>query len=574
MITVVQKTAASFDGVSSAALTLTGVSASNSLVVILGSSAPPSSTPTGYTSLYVPSPTGVNDAVNVFYINQSPSAGSNTCTVALPGNSFCSLALLEVSGLLASPLDATNVSNPGALQTASVSTGTLAQATEIVFASLIYTAPGGVANAAITDPPSGFTSIFVQNASISHQPGEMAYQIVSATTSVTASWSWTDPAEGNVQAAIISLKGSTGAVAVSDGSVPHRSLRLGTPFSRLRGIYDDTTFIPPNSFGDDGRAPQRLLRLGTPLSRLRGTYDDTISGGIGVLAASAASASVASLSLASSPGLLSFFGASASAASFALSAGIALSGASVSTAVVPVSSGISIVGASTSTASVGMSAGSGVSGSSASSATFDMSASTGVLTFEGTSVSSASFATSISIGLNGSSASAAIFSLLGTGALPFIGASTSSAVVDTSGSIGSLTFNGVSASVAFVDVEPLSAGSIFFSGASSSVASFTITGPFTPPIIVTPTGALLPGVPPKTAIEADRGFKHPWQATGAPIVPSPFMGSSETIQPAVSVIQTVRITRQETGSEDGGSIPSADGITETELLMIMLGSIL
>ena len=73
---------------------------------------------------------------------------------------------------------------------------------------------------------------------------------------------------------------------------------------------------------------------------------------------------------------------------------------------------------------------------------------------------------------------------------------------------------------------------MFFVGVSASSVSIQINLPFTAPV-APPAGGLLPGV--KTAIEADRGYKHPWQATGAPIVPSPFMGSQEqAIQPSMA----------------------------------------
>lgn len=66
------------------------------------------------------------------------------------------------------------------------------------------------------------------------------------------------------------------------------------------------------------------------------------------------------------------------------------------------------------------------------------------------------------------------------------------------------------------------------------------------PVIIPPippvVGALLPGVagkPPKrkplTALELEGHEPFPWQATGAPIVPSPYMGASESIVPIASV---------------------------------------
>lgn len=282
------------------------------------------------------------------------------------------------------------------------------------------------------------------------------------------------------------------------------------------------------------------LRLGTPVSRLRSRYSDTVSAStIGVLSAPGVSASAAVVPL-TATGLLAFTGTSASSASFGLSASIAFTGSSASSAIVLVSGGIGIVGSSASSANFAPSVNIGFTGVSASTASFSLLGS-GVVAITGASASTALFnATAVGLGSSfaGSSASTATFDLSASaGLLAFRGASASAAVLDTSGSIGLLSFNGVSASIAVVDVEPLSAGSISFFGASASAATITLTGPFTPPDVVPPpTGALLPGVAPKTAIELERGFKYPWQATGAPIVPSPYMGSSEALVPLAPII--------------------------------------
>ncbi len=287
------------------------------------------------------------------------------------------------------------------------------------------------------------------------------------------------------------------------------------------------------------------LGLGRTFKRLRSAYADTVSSTtVGVLAASAASASSASFSLQGSPGTLAFSGASSSAASFALSAGIALSGASASTAVVPASGGIGISGASASSATVAPTAGAGFSGSSASSTTFSLSGSPGAMAFDGSSASaatvsvlaqstgpsftgasasSATFGLSAQIafsgssasaaqlplqaamGLNGASASAAAFPLAGgiaftgasasaaqfglTAAVGIAGSSGSSATFDLSGSTGALNFAGSSASSAIVNASALSSGSIFFNGASASAAQFTLGFTYTPPSTTTGSNA-------------------------------------------------------------------------------------
>lgn len=323
--------------------------------------------------------------------------------------------------------------------------------------------------------------------------------ILSAPTSVT--WAWTGSVFAFSMVAGFTL--ASGGVAIAQGQGPGRSPgRTSARFQQLK-----LSTVNPGSFAS-------------------GTFN-----GAGV------SAAVFPLT---ATGLLAFTGSSASSASFGLSASIAFSGSSASSAIVPVSGGIGIVGSSASSANFAPSVNIGFTGVSASTASFSLLGS-GVVAVTGTSASGALFnATPVGLGSSfaGSSASTATFDLSASaGLLAFRGASASAAVLDTSGSIGLLSFNGVSASIAVVDVEPLSAGSISFFGASASAATITLTGPFTPPDVVPPpTGALLPGVAPKTAIELERGFKYPWQATGAPIVPSPYMGSSEALVPLAPII--------------------------------------
>lgn len=296
------------------------------------------------------------------------------------------------------------------------------------------------------------------------------------------------------------------------------------------------------SIGTDGpgRSPGKT---GARFQQFRLSTSNPSSLVSGAFSGSSASAAVFPLA---ATGLLAFTGSSASSASFGLSASIAFSGSSASSSIVPVGGGIGIRGASASTASFAPSLNAGLAGSSASTSTFSLLGS-GAITINVASASSAIFnATAVSAGSSfvGSSASAATFDLsASTGLLAFRGASASAAVVDPSGSIGRLTFNGVSASIATVDVQPLTSGSIFFAGSSASSATFTISGPFTPPAIIAPAGALLPGVAgkrkPLTALELEGHEPFPWQATGAPIVPSPYMGASESIVPIASVAPPV-----------------------------------
>jgi hypothetical protein len=191
-------------------VSLGGVSTANQLLLIVSSSEVPSAVPSGFTQIYAPTP-GTSNTATKFYLKATPASGSATINFSLA--TYAGASLLEISGLAPSPLDITNFTNiTGNTQASSVSTGTLSQANEIIIAALAYGLPGGVANSAITNPPVGFTTIAVDTNSNNDQALEHAYKIVSATTSVTASWTWSDTALTDSQSSIISLKGATGAV--------------------------------------------------------------------------------------------------------------------------------------------------------------------------------------------------------------------------------------------------------------------------------------------------------------------------------------------------------------------------
>jgi fibronectin-binding autotransporter adhesin len=180
----------------------------------------------------------------------------------------------------------------------------------------------------------------------------------------------------------------------------------------------------------------------------------------------------------------------------------------------------------------------------------------------------------------------------GSGALSASGVSVTIGAANLLGSAG-LSGSGISVSIGSADLEPFNSGATAGSGISTSIGSGNLTaslalsgfgisvtmgsGDMTPPAVVPtvtlPVNQLLPGVPPKTAIELERGYKYPWQATGDPIVPSPFLGSSETLQPGIAAASQPRTESSELVQtpEDSGV---ATAISDDQLLVLMLGYIL
>src|SRR5581483_3299531 len=103
-----------FDNVSSGTLTLTGVSASNALIIVLAEGAKLNSTPTGFSVAVNPAvftPTGGEGGQAAIFYNQSPSSGTNAVTLSWPASTFAVGAMIEWSGLAATALDVTNSAN-------------------------------------------------------------------------------------------------------------------------------------------------------------------------------------------------------------------------------------------------------------------------------------------------------------------------------------------------------------------------------------------------------------------------------------------------------------------------------
>jgi hypothetical protein len=122
-------------------------------------------------------------------------AGTHTVTVSAGGFSVAGHATLcewaNIPGNATA--DVTAFSNATTAQANTSGTTTvIASSQELVLAALVLGSGAGVANAAITDPPAGFTSLYVQNATNTDIGVEHAYLVSSSQGTQVASWSWTD----------------------------------------------------------------------------------------------------------------------------------------------------------------------------------------------------------------------------------------------------------------------------------------------------------------------------------------------------------------------------------------------
>ena len=204
---------------------LTGVTAGNALVLVMttldfsGTAVGPISTPTdsqgakvwcNYQPAVVTASTGDKLAV-VFYVFANVGAGSHTVTPGMLGvaaNTQSILTLHEVSGLGPTPIIdgfATANTVPGASNTSQVSgtTATLTQASQLALIGVTHSTGTGFAGAGYT-APTGFTQSNVSNDGTVTAPGELAYQILSSTSAISATWTFVADA---------TMRGIIGAIA-------------------------------------------------------------------------------------------------------------------------------------------------------------------------------------------------------------------------------------------------------------------------------------------------------------------------------------------------------------------------
>lgn len=229
----VQKVSASADAVGSIAPALTGVVAGNTLALIVGATnnsigAAARAVPTdssGQTWLSAVAPVSVgatsgDQSQAAIYYLLNANAGTHTVTFSLPpGSQYCGYTLVEFAAC--SAVDVTT-SNGGTSSGTTGNTGTTATTTQANDVSLICvttnTTGAGLASSAITDPPSGYTSLFAQQDTTAHTGAQHGYQELSATGTQSATWTWSSGTQTSWQAVIATFKlsgGSSGPVGLA-----------------------------------------------------------------------------------------------------------------------------------------------------------------------------------------------------------------------------------------------------------------------------------------------------------------------------------------------------------------------
>ena len=228
MIAPVQSATASGSG-GTALVSLTGVTAGNLVTVQIsqglatGAPSPPTDT-LGSSTWAIAGYEDVSEAnASVFYLANC-TAGSHSASFAAQSTYNWTVTIAEWSGIsTTSPVDLSVGANndfvvfPGSTPI-TVPSQTLGQVHELILGTFALYNTGGYANAAITDPPTNFTSLAVQNNTSvpGYCGGEHCYQInTSGTSLASTTWNATGYGVVYVSGLIVSFVAASGVEKVS-----------------------------------------------------------------------------------------------------------------------------------------------------------------------------------------------------------------------------------------------------------------------------------------------------------------------------------------------------------------------
>lgn len=200
---IVQKASNSAAAVASFSPSLTGVTAGNTLVLLVSASGFSDTTPTdsaGQTwskAFYL-----ANGAcqVAVYYL-LSANSGTHNLTVSHGGSAYDSWSLVEIPTCTAVDLVSTLGSGSNTITTISTPSITTTNASDAIFVLMCIDSATGLSNAAITDPPTGYTSVFAQQNTLSFAGCEHGYKEVSSTGAQSATWTFGADTTGTLYAA-------------------------------------------------------------------------------------------------------------------------------------------------------------------------------------------------------------------------------------------------------------------------------------------------------------------------------------------------------------------------------------
>lgn len=238
---VVQKTSASVNAGTTLNPALTSVTSGNTLAyLVTGTTVTSDNTPTdsaGQTwskAFYF-----VNSTCYVAcYYLLNANAGTHTLSWSAGGaSSFATYSLIEFPACTALDLAGTLGTANNAATTLSAPSITTTNASDAVIVMLGADTSTGSANASITDPPTGYTSIFAQQNTAANAGAEFAYKEIGSTGSQAATWTFNADTSGSLYgAAAVAFKlGASGAALVGSGKTDATGSGAFKPLPVLAG---------------------------------------------------------------------------------------------------------------------------------------------------------------------------------------------------------------------------------------------------------------------------------------------------------------------------------------------------
>src|SRR4051812_8581196 len=237
---IVQKASNSAASVASFSPALTGVTAGNTLVLCVAASAFTDTTPTDSAGQTWSKAVYLNNTgcqVAVYYL-LSANAGTHNLTVSHGGSAFPSWSLVEIPTCTAVDVVSTLSSGTNTITTLSSNAITTTNASDAILVLFAADVATGSANAAITDPPTGYTSVFAQQNTSSFAGCEFGYKEISSTGSQSATWTFNADATGSLYAAgavSFKLSASGGAALAGAGRATATGSGSLTPQAKFAG---------------------------------------------------------------------------------------------------------------------------------------------------------------------------------------------------------------------------------------------------------------------------------------------------------------------------------------------------
>lgn len=334
----VQKVSATVNSAATIAPSLTGVTAGNTLALVLSTTSTADNTPADSASqtwskaFYITVSSAATVAV---YYLLSANAGTHTVTWTAGGSSFVNYTLVEIPACSAVDVVSTGGAGSNTITTLSSPSITTTNANDSIIAAFSADTASGFTNAGISDPPSGWTSLYAQQNTAANVGAQHAYKEVSATGAQSATWTFSADATGSsYAAAAVSFKrsaaaGVSGTVATTQGK--NTSAASGAVTASGAGAPSQGKNTPAGA-GSAVVSGNASVAQAANSGTASGTVGSAVAGGAAAIQAGNSSAAVGTVSVSGAAAPTSTTGVSSGSGAVAVSGATAATQAKSSSA--------------------------------------------------------------------------------------------------------------------------------------------------------------------------------------------------------------------------------------------------